>query len=107
MQLRRVVVTGMGALTPIGNTLQEYWEGLKSGKSGAGLITRFDTTHFKVKFAHEVKNFDILNFVDRKESRKMDPFTQFGVVCADEAVVDSGLFEQPHNPDRIGVIWGA
>jgi len=107
MQLRRVVVTGMGALTPIGNTLPEYWEGLKSGKSGAGLITRFDTTHFKVKFAHEVKNFDILNFVDRKESRKMDPFTQFGVVCADEAVVDSGLLEQSYDPDRIGVIWGA
>ncbi len=107
MQLRRVVVTGMGALTPIGNSVSEYWEALLAGKSGADLITRFDATKFKVKFACEVKNFDITTYMDKKEARKMDPFTHFGVVCADQAIEDSGLMLQPHNPDRIGVIWGS
>lgn len=107
MQLKRVVVTGMGALTPIGNTLNEYWEGLISGKSGAAPITRFDTTLFKTRFACEVKNFDITQFMDRKEARKMDPFTQYGLVVADEAIADSGLLQQSFNPDRIGVIWGS
>ena len=107
MQLRRVVVTGLGALTPIGNSVSEYWDGLLAGKSGAGLITRYDTTHFKVKFACEVKNFDITNFMDRKEARKMDPFTHYGLICADQAIEDSGLLQQSYNPDRIGVIGGS
>jgi 3-oxoacyl-[acyl-carrier-protein] synthase II len=107
MQLRRVVVTGLGALTPIGNSVSEYWESLVAGKSGAGLVTRFDTTNFKVKFACEVKNFDITNFMDRKEARKMDAFTHYAVVCADEAIADSGILLQTYNPDRIGVIWGS
>jgi len=107
MQLKRVVVTGMGALTPIGNTLAEYWKGIKSGKNGAAPITRFDTTLFKTRFACEVKGFDITQFMDRKEARKMDPFTQYGVVVADQAIDDSGLLQQPFNPDRIGVIWGS
>ncbi|MBL7812386.1 MAG: beta-ketoacyl-ACP synthase II [Bacteroidetes bacterium] len=107
MQLRRVVVTGMGALTPIGNTLTEYWEGLLAGKTGAGPITQFDTTHFKVKFACEVKNFDVSQHMDKKEARKMDVFTHYGVVCADQAIADSGLLQQSFNPDRIGVIWGS
>lgn len=107
MQLKRVVVTGMGALTPIGNSVQEYWDSLLAGKSGAGMITKFDTTHFKVKFACEVKNFDINQYFDRKEARKMDPFTHYGVICADQAIEDSGLLQQSFNPDRIGVIWGS
>ncbi len=107
MQLKRVVVTGLGALTPIGNSVSEYWQGLLAGKSGAGLITRFDATKFKVKFACEVKDFDITQFMDRKEARKMDTFTHYGVVAADQAIEDSGLMLQPHNPDRIGVIWGS
>lgn len=107
MQLRRVVVTGLGALTPIGNSVSEYWESLVAGKSGAGLITRFDTTNFKVKFACEVKDFDINNFMDRKEARKMDMFTHYGVICADQAIEDSGLLQQTYDPDRIGVIWGS
>ena len=107
MQLKRVVVTGMGALTPIGNTLGEYWEALVQGTSGANLITRFDPEAYKVKFACEIKNFDPLNIMDRKEARKMDPFTHYAMACADEAIADSGLLQQPVNPDRIGVIWGA
>jgi len=107
MQLRRVVVTGMGAITPIGNTLNEYWKALVAGTSGAGLITHFDTTKYKVKFACEVKNFDVHNFIDRKEARKMDPFAQFAMVAADEAILHSGILQQSHNLDRIGVIWGA
>lgn len=107
MQLKRVVVTGLGALTPVGNSVSEFWESLTTGKSGAGLITRFDTSLFKVKFACEVKNFDINNFMDRKEARKMDAFTHYGVVCADQAIEDSGLLQQSYNPDRIGVIWGS
>ena len=107
MQLRRVVVTGMGALTPIGNDVQSFFNGLRSGTSGAGLITHFDTEKFKVKFACEVKNFATENFFDRKEARKMDPFTQFAMVAADEAIHHSGLLQQSYNPDRVGVIWGA
>jgi 3-oxoacyl-[acyl-carrier-protein] synthase II len=107
MQLRRVVVTGLGALTPIGNDVQSFFTGLRSGTSGAGLITHFDTEKFKVKFACEVKNFAAENFFDRKEARKMDPFTQFAMVAADEAIHHSGLLQQSYNPDRVGVIWGA
>jgi 3-oxoacyl-[acyl-carrier-protein] synthase II len=107
MTLKRVVVTGLGALTPIGNTYQEYWEGLKAGKSGAAAITRFDATLFKTKFACEVKNFDIGNFMDRKEARKMDPFAQYAMVVADEAIKNSNLPLSELNPDRVGVIWGS
>jgi 3-oxoacyl-[acyl-carrier-protein] synthase II len=107
MQLKRVVVTGLGALTPIGNTLQDYWDGLKKGTSGAAPITRFDATLFKTKFACEVKNFEIGNFMDRKEARKMDPFAQYAMVAVDEAIKDSNLPLAELNPDRVGVIWGS
>jgi 3-oxoacyl-[acyl-carrier-protein] synthase II len=107
IQLKRVVVTGLGALTPIGNTLPEYWDGLKKGKSGAAPITRFDSTQFKTKFACEVKNFDIGNFIDRKEARKMDPFAQYAMVVADEAIKDSNLPLTEVNHNRVGVIWGS
>ncbi len=107
MQLKRVVVTGLGALTPIGNNVPEYWNGLITGRSGAGPITRYDATNFKTKFACEVKNFDVSAFMDKKEARKMDVFTQFAMVVADEAIEDSGLLLQTFDPDRIGVIWGS
>jgi 3-oxoacyl-[acyl-carrier-protein] synthase II len=107
MVLKRVVVTGLGALTPIGNTYQEYWNGLKNGVSGAAPITKFDTTLFKTKFACELKNFDIGSFMDRKEARKMDPFAQYAMVVADEAIKDSNLPLSELNPHRVGVIWGS
>ena len=107
MSFKRVVITGVGALTPIGNTLPEYWEGLKNGKSGAGPITRFDSTLFKTKFACELKGFDPNNFMDRKEARKMDPFAQYAMVSADEAIKDSNLPLAEIDPDRVGVIWGS
>lgn len=107
MQLKRVVVTGLGALTPIGNTLGEYWEGLKSGKSGAAPITYFDTEKYKTKFACEVKNFDPLNFFDRKEARKLDRFAQYALVSSDEAILDAGLDLNIVDKFRVGVIWGA
>ncbi len=107
MNLKRVVVTGLGALTPIGNTLAEFWEGLKKGTSGAAPITRFDASLYKTKFACEIKNFDIGNFIDRKEARKMDPFAQYAMVVADEAIKDSQLPLAEVNPNRVGVIWGS
>ena len=107
MQLKRVVVTGFGALTPLGNDAQSYWEALSSGKSGAAPITRFDAEKFKTKFACEIKNFDILNHLDRKEARKMDPFTQYAMVVADEAVRDSGIMDIDFVPEDIGVIWAS
>ncbi len=107
MQLKRVVVTGLGALTPIGNTLDEYWEGLKAGRSGAAPITYFDTEKFKTKFACEVKNFDPLNFFDRKEARKLDRFAQYALVSSDEAILDAGLDLNVVDKFRVGVIWGA
>ncbi len=106
MQLRRVVVTGLGALTPIGNTLKEYWAGLVGGRSGAAPITRFDASKFKTRFACEVKGFNVENFIERKEARKMDPYTQFAVVASDEAIKDSGLNMETVDKDRVGVIWG-
>lgn len=106
MILKRVVVTGLGALTPIGNTVPEFWEGLKAGKSGAAPITRFDARLFKTKFACEVKNFDIGNFMDRKEARKMDPFAQYAMVAVEEAIKNSNLPLAELDPDRVGVIWG-
>ncbi|HTJ48285.1 MAG TPA: beta-ketoacyl-ACP synthase II [Cyclobacteriaceae bacterium] len=107
MTLKRVVVTGLGALTPIGNTLSEYWEGLKAGKSGAAPITHYDAALFKTKFACEVKNFDINNFIDRKDARKMDTFAQYAMVAVDEAIKDSNLPLAELDPDRVGVIWGS
>jgi 3-oxoacyl-[acyl-carrier-protein] synthase II len=107
MKLRRVVVTGLGALTPLGNTAPEFWGGLVNGVSGAGPITHFDTSKFKTKFACELKGFDPANFYDRKEVRKFDPFTLYGMVCADEAVRDSGINDGKLDVDRIGVIWAS
>lgn len=106
MRLRRVVVTGLGALTPIGNTLQAYWDGLSNGVSGAAPITQFDASKFKTRFACEVKNFDPTEFIDKKEARRMDRFTQFAIVTTDEAIRDAGLTSENINPDRVGVIWG-
>ena len=107
MQLRRVVVTGLGALTPLGNTVPEYWNGLINGVSGANLITRFDASKFKTRFACEVKGLVMDNFIERKEARKMDLFTQFAMVACDEALKDSGIDLPSLNMDRIGVIWGS
>lgn len=107
MQLKRVVVTGMGALTPVGNTLQDYWSGLVKGTSGAVPITHFDASKFKTRFACEVKGFDVLDHFDRKEARKLDPFSQYAIVVADEALADSGLDLEKADKDRIGVIWGS
>jgi 3-oxoacyl-[acyl-carrier-protein] synthase II len=107
MELKRVVVTGIGALTPIGNNAQEYWEGLLNGKSGSAPITRFDASKFKTQFACEVKNLDLDNHFDRKESRKLDLFAKFALIVADEAVSDSGIKNGDYDPDRIGVIFGS
>jgi len=107
MELKRVVVTGLGALTPIGNTKDDYWNGLISGKSGAAPITYFDTEKFKTKFACELKNFEATDFLDRKEARKMDKFTQYAMVASDEAIIDAKLDLDKLNKLRVGVIWGA
>ncbi|MDO6761115.1 beta-ketoacyl-ACP synthase II [Tamlana sp. 2_MG-2023] len=107
MELKRVVVTGLGALTPIGNTKDEYWDGLVSGKSGAAPITYYDTEKFKTKFACELKDFNVTDFIDRKEARKMDRFAQYAMVAADEAIEDSKLDLDTVDKLRVGVIWGA
>ncbi|MDN3670072.1 beta-ketoacyl-ACP synthase II [Echinicola jeungdonensis] len=107
MNLKRVVVTGLGALTPIGNTAQEYWEGLSNGVSGAAPITKFDASLFKTQFACEVKNLNIEQFIDRKEARKMDPFTQYAMIVSDEAIKDSGLDLDKIDLTKAGVIWGS
>ncbi|WP_242094425.1 beta-ketoacyl-ACP synthase II [Aestuariivivens sediminicola] len=107
MELKRVVVTGLGALTPIGNTKDEYWEGLISGKSGAAPITYYDTEKFKTKFACEVKNFNATDFIDRREARRMDKFAQYAMVASDEAIADANLNIDSLNKLRVGVIWGA
>ena len=107
MTLRRVVVTGMGALTPIGNDLNSYWNGLISGTNGCGNITHFDASEFKTKFACELKGFDPANHFEKKEFRRYDPFTQYGIVAASESIEDSKILESNPNFDRIGVIWGS
>ena len=107
MKLRRVVVTGLGALTPIGNTVSDYWEGLISGKSGAAPITYFDTSLFKTTFACELKGFDPEDFMERKLARKMDRFAQYAIVSSEEAIKDCGINLETADKDRIGVIWGA
>lgn len=107
MELKRVVVTGLGALTPIGNTVDEYWNSLLNGVSGATPITRFNCEKFKTKFACEVKNFVAENYLDKKEARKIDPFVQYALVATDEAIKDAGLDFSKLNTNRIGVIWGS
>ncbi len=107
MELKRVVVTGLGALTPIGNNISEYWKGLVNGVSGAAPITHFDTTKFKTHFACELKNFNVTDYINRKEARRMDKFTQYAMIASDEAITDSGLDLEKENLNRIGVIWGA
>lgn len=105
--MRRVVVTGLGALTPLGNNLHEYWEGLKNGESGAVMITRFDTEKFKTKFACELKGYDSANYFDRKEANKLDPYAQYAQIAADEAIKDSALDLDKIDKDRVGVIWAS
>jgi 3-oxoacyl-[acyl-carrier-protein] synthase II len=108
MKLRRVVVTGLGALTPIGNSVSDYWNNLLKGISGAAPITRFDASKFKTRFACEVKGFNPEDYLDRKEARKIDPFSQYGLCVAIQAIRDAGLEgENKFNPDRTGVIWGS
>jgi len=104
---RRVVITGLGSLTPIGNSTPEYWQNLLAGVSGAAPITRFDASKFKTQFACEVKNFDVLQMMDRKEARKYDLCTQFGFAAADEAIADSGIKTDKLDLDRVGVIWAS
>lgn len=107
MELKRVVITGIGALTPIGNTAKDFWEGLSKGVSGSAPITQFDASKFKTQFACEVKNFNVTDHMDRKESRKLDPYAQYAVVAASEAVEDSGIISPNLDVDRVGVIWGS
>ena len=107
MELKRVVVTGLGAITPLGKNVADTWENLQKGTSGANMITRFDTTHFKTKFACEVKDYDPLDYFDRKQIRKMDMFVQFAMIAADQAVEDANLTAEGIDRDEIGVIWGA
>ena len=107
MQLKRVVVTGLGALTPIGNSIEEYWNALISGKSGAAPITYYDTEKHKTKFACEIKNFNIEDYMDRKESRRLDKFSHYAIASSDEAIKDAGLTNDNVNKQRVGVIWGA
>ena len=103
MNDRRVVVTGIGALTPIGNNLQDYWSALVNGVSGSATITHFDATNFKTQFACEVKGFEVTDFIRNKEARKLDKFSQYAMVVADEAIKDSKLDIESINPDRAGI----
>jgi 3-oxoacyl-[acyl-carrier-protein] synthase II len=107
MGLKKVVVTGIGVLTPIGNNVREFYDGMIKGVSGAALITKFDVTNFRTKFACELKNFDPLDYLDRKEIRKMDPFTQYALISAQEAIENTGLNLDQVDTDRAGVIWAA
>lgn len=107
MELKRVVVTGLGAITPIGNNITEFWEGLKNGVSGAATITKFDASKFRTTFACEVKNYDPLKYFDRKEVKKLDLYAQFALICTDEAMNDSGIDLEKINHNKAGVIWGS
>lgn len=107
MKLKRVVITGLGAFTPIGNNVNDYWNSLINGKNGCNLIRSFDTTNFKTKFACEIKNYDKDVFFDKKNQRKLDLCTQYGLIASNEAIIDSGLKLYKKNKDRIGVIWGS
>ncbi|MCK5134727.1 MAG: beta-ketoacyl-ACP synthase II [Bacteroidales bacterium] len=105
--MRRIVVTGLGAFTPLGKNLQDFWDALVKGESGSELITRFDTEKFKTKFACEVKNYNPLDYFDRKEARKLDPYAQYAMITAEEAYQDAGLAEADLDKDRAGVIWAS
>ena len=107
MELKRVVVTGLGALTPLGNTVSDYWNGLIGGVSGAATITKFDASKFKTRFACEVKGFDPLDYMDKREVRRMDPFVQYAMASTSEAVEDAGVDFEKLDTNRIGVIWGS
>ena len=107
MELKRVVVTGLGAITPLGKTVPEYWNGLENGVSGADYIQQFDCAKFKTRFACEVKDFEPTNYLEKKEARKLDRFTQFALVASDEAVKDAGISNENVNPDRVGVIFAS
>src|SRR5689334_3685581 len=107
MQLKRVVITGMGAITPLGNSVTEYWNNLRNGVSGCDIITNFDASKFKTRFACEIKNFDPVNFLDRKEARKLDRFTQTALVTSDQAVQDAGITSENVNSDRVGVVFAS
>ena len=106
MELKRVVVTGLGAVTPVGNTPEETWANLLAGKSGAAPITHFDATNFKSKFACEVKNLNVTDYIDRKEARKMDRYTQLAIIAAMQGIKDSALDLEKEDRNRIGVIYG-
>jgi len=105
--MRRVVVTGLGAFTPIGKNLHEYWDGLRKGISGSELITRFDTEKFKTRFACEIKGYDSSNYFERKEANKLDLFAQYAHIASDEAIADAGLITDKVNKERTGVIWAS
>ena len=107
MQLKRIVITGMGALKPLGNSITEYWNNLRNGVSGADFITQFDASKFKTRFACEIKGFEPTNFLDRKEARKLDRFTQTAVVASDQAVLDAGIDKDNVNVDRVGVVFAS
>jgi 3-oxoacyl-[acyl-carrier-protein] synthase II len=107
MLLKRVVVTGLGAITPLGNTVEDYWKNLLNGVSGSANITRFDASKYKTQFACEVKNFNIEDILDRKEARKLDPYTHYAIAASDQAIVDAGIDKEKLNLDRIGVIWAS
>src|SRR3954468_16939346 len=107
MKLRRVVVTGLGAITPLGNSVPEYWNGLLAGKSGAARITRFDPTKFKTQFACEVKGFNPEDYFDKKEARKLDAYSWYGIAASVQAMADSGLDAEGIDKNEIGVIWGS
>src|SRR5215217_2740161 len=107
MQFKRIVITGMGALTPLGNSVTEYWNNLRNGVSGADFITQFDASKFKTRFACEIKGFEPTNFLDRKEARKLDRFTQTAVVASDQAVLDAGISGENVNVDRVGVVFAS
>ena len=107
MQTKRIVVTGIGTLNPLGNSLSEYWENLVNGVSGADMATQFDASKFKTKFACEIKGFDATNFMDRKEARKLDRFSQIALVASDQAVLDAGITKENVDHDRVGVIFAS
>jgi 3-oxoacyl-[acyl-carrier-protein] synthase II len=105
MGLRRVVITGLGAITPIGNTVSEFWDALCKGVNGAGPITRFDSSKFKTRIACEIKNFDSLQFFDRKEARKLDLYEQFAIIASDQAIQDSGITKDNTNLIEVGIVF--
>lgn len=107
MQTKRIVVTGIGTLNPLGNSLSEYWDNLVNGVSGADMVTQFDASKFKTKFACEIKGFDATNYMDRKEARKLDRFSQIALVASDQAVLDAGITSENVDPDRVGVIFAS